>query len=177
MVTQHPRRRVLSLAAGAAALPSVSRISWAQAYPSRPVRIIVGFPAGGGQDIAARLIAQWLSARLGQRFIVENRPGAGSNIAVEAVARAVPDGYTLLLVGPPVAINATLYEKLNYSFVRDIAPVGSILRGANVMEVHPSVPVSSVVAFIDYAKANPGRLSMASAGSGPRSMSPANCSR
>jgi tripartite-type tricarboxylate transporter receptor subunit TctC len=160
------RRQFLHLAAGFAALPAVSRTAQAQAYPTRPVRVIVGFPAGGGQDIAARLIAQWLSQRLGQQFIVENRPGAASNIAVEAVARAAPDGYTLLLVGPPVAINATLYEKLNYNFVRDIAPVASILRGANVMEVHPSVPVRSVVAFIDYAKANPGKLSMASAGIG-----------
>jgi tripartite-type tricarboxylate transporter receptor subunit TctC len=160
------RRKFLHLAAGVAALPAVSRTAQAQAYPTRPVRVIVGFPAGGGQDIAARLIAQWLSQRLGQQYIVENRPGAASNIAVEAVARAAPDGYTLLLVGPPVAINATLYEKLNYNFVRDIAPVASILRGANVMEVHPSVPVRSVVAFIDYAKANSGKLSMASAGIG-----------
>jgi tripartite-type tricarboxylate transporter receptor subunit TctC len=156
----------LHLVAGAAALPAASRFAWAQAYPTRPVRIIVGFPPGGGQDIAARLMAQGLSERLGQQFFVENRPGAASNIAIEAVARAAPDGYTLLLVGPPVAINATLYDKLNYNFIRDIAPVGSIFRGANVMEVHPSVPVSSVVAFIDYAKANPGKLSMASAGVG-----------
>ena len=125
-----PRRQFLHLAAGAAALPAVSRFAWAQTYPTRPVRIIVGFAAGGPNDILARLMGQWLSERLGQPFVIENRPGAGSNIATEAVVRAPPDGYTLLLVGPPNAINATLYDKLNFNFIRDIAPVASIIRGA-----------------------------------------------
>ena len=161
-----PRRQFLHLAAGAAALPALSRIARAQAYPSRPVRIIVGFPAGGATDIVARLMGQWLSERLGQPFVIENRPGAGSNIGTEAVVRAPPDGYTLLLVGPPNAINATLYDKLNFNFIRDIAPVASIIRVPNVMVVNPSVPAKTVPEFIAYAKANPGKINMASAGNG-----------
>ena len=161
-----PRRQFLHLAAGAAALPAVSRFAWAQTYPSRPVRMIVGFAAGGATDILARLIGQWLSERLGQPFVIENRPGAGSNIATEAVVRAPPDGYTLLLVGSPNAINATLYDKLNFNFIRDIAPVASIIRGALVMVVHPSVPAKTVPEFIAYAKANPGKINMASGGIG-----------
>jgi tripartite-type tricarboxylate transporter receptor subunit TctC len=153
------------LAAGAAALP-ISRIARAQAYPSRPVRVIVGVPAGGGFDIVARLIAQWLSEHLGQQFIVENRPGAGTNIATEAVVRAPADGYTILLVGPPAAINATLYEKLNFNFIRDIAPVAGISRDRNVMVVNASFPSKTVPEFIAYAKANPGKINMASAGIG-----------
>ena len=161
-----PRRQFLHLAAGAAALPAVSRIAWAQTYPTRPVRIIVGFAAGGATDIVARLMGQWLSERLGQQFIIENRPGAGSNIATEAVVRAPPDGYTLLLVSPANAINATLYDKLNFNFIRDIAPVAGIIRVPNVMEVNPSVPAKTVPEFIAYAKANPGKINMASAGIG-----------
>src|SRR5882757_9532298 len=136
-----PRRQFLHLAAGAAAVPAVSRIAGAQAYPSRPVRIVVGFPPGGGTDIAARLIGQWLSERLGQQFVIENRPGAGGNIGTEVVVRAAPDGYTLLLASTANAVNATLYDKLNYNFIRDIAPVAGILRVPLVMEVHPSIPV------------------------------------
>ena len=153
-----PRRHFLYLAAGAAALPAVSRIAWAQTYPTRPVRIVVGFPPGGGADITARLIGQWLSERLGQPFIIDNRPGAGSNIATEAVVRAPADGYTLLLVGAFNAVNATLYDKLNFVFVRDIAPVVSFFRGPNVLVVNPSVPAKSVPELIAYAKANPGKL-------------------
>ena len=147
-------------------LPAVSRFAWAQTYPSRSVRIIVGFAAGGPNDILARLISQWLSERLGQPFVIENRPGAGSNIATEAVVRAPPDGYTLLLVGSPNAINATLYDKLNFNFIRDIAPIASLMRGALVMVVHPSVPVTTLPEFIAYAKANPGKLSYGSGGVG-----------
>ena len=161
-----PRRRLLHLAAGAAALPIVLRFAWAQAYPSRPVRIVVGFSAGGTVDIMARLMGQWLSERLGQPFIIENRPGAGTNIATEAVVRAPADGYTLLLVNPPNAINATLYNKLNYNFIRDIAPVAGLASVANVMAVNPSVPATTVPAFIAYAKANPGKVNMASSGIG-----------
>jgi len=157
-----PRRTFLHLAAGAAALPSVSRIARAQAYPSRPVRIIVGFPAGGGADIVARLIGQWLSERLGQQFIIENRPGAGSNIATEAVVRAAPDGYTLLLFQSANAFNATLYDKLNFNFIRDIAPVAGIIVVPNVMVVHPSVPAKTVPELIAYSKANPGKINIAS---------------
>src|SRR5207248_1128898 len=138
------RRQFLHLAAGAAVLPAVSRVASAQAYPSRPVRIIVGFAAGGPADIIARLIAQWLSERLGQQFVVENRTGAGTNIATEAVVRAPPDGYTLLLASSANARNATLYEKLNFNFIRDIVPVASLIRAANVLEVNPSVPVRTV---------------------------------
>ena len=160
------RRRFLHLAAGAAALPASSGSAWAQSYPSRPVRIVVGFAAGGPNDILARLIGQWLSERLGQQFIVENRPGAGSNIATEAVVRAPADGYTLLLVGSPNAINATLYEKLEFNFIQDIAPVAGLIRGALVMVVHPSVPARTLPEFTAYAKANPGKLSYGSGGVG-----------
>ena len=160
------RRSFLRFAAGAAAFPTVSRIAMAQTYPLRPVHVIVSFAAGGPTDILARLIGQWLSERLGQPFVIENRPGGGTNIATEAVVRAPADGYTLLLVGPPQAINATLYDKLNFNFLRDIAPVAGIIRAPNVMEVNPSVPAKTVSEFIAYAKANPGRVNMASAGNG-----------
>jgi tripartite-type tricarboxylate transporter receptor subunit TctC len=161
-----PRRRFLHLVASAVALPAASRFAWAQSYPSQPVRIIVGFAAGGPNDILARMIGQWLSERLRQPFVIENRPGAGSNIATEVVVRAPPDGYTLLLVGSPNAINATLYEKLNFNFVRDIAPVASFMRGALVMVVNPSLPAKTLPEFIAYAKANPGKLSYGSGGVG-----------
>jgi tripartite-type tricarboxylate transporter receptor subunit TctC len=160
------RRRFLQLAAGSAALPVVSRIARAQAYPSRPVRIVVGFAAGGGVDIVARLIGQWLSERLGQQFVIENRPGAATNIGTEAVVRAPADGYTLLLADASAAINATLYDKLNFYFISDIAPVAGIIRVANVMEVNPSFPAKTVPEFIGYAKANPGKINFASGGSG-----------
>jgi tripartite-type tricarboxylate transporter receptor subunit TctC len=160
------RRKFLHLAAGAAALPALSRFVWAQAYPSRPVRIIVGFPAGGPVDIVARLMGQWLSERLGQQFVVENRPGAGGNIATEVAIRAQADGYTLLSVVSPHAINATLYDKLNFNFVRDIAAVAGIIREPQFIEVHPSFPAKTVPEFIAYAKANPGKINMASAGNG-----------
>jgi len=161
-----PRRQFLHLAAGAAALPAISRIARAQAYPSRPVRMVVGNAAGGAPDIFARLIGQWLSDRLGQPFLVENRPGAATNIATEAVVRAPPDGYTLLLIPTTGAINATVYDKLNFNFIRDIAPVASVVRLPLIMLVHPSVPVKTVPEFIAYAKANPGKISMASTGIG-----------
>ncbi len=161
-----PRRKFLHLAAGAAVLPALSRIATAQAYPARPVRLVVAFPAGGSSDIVARLVGQWLSERLGQAFIIENRPGAGTNIGTEVVVRAAPDGYTLLLAVTPNAIAATLYEKLNFDFIRDIAPVASILRAPNVMVVNPSFPAKTVPEFIAYAKANPGKINMASAGTG-----------
>ena len=161
-----PRRRFLRLAAGACAFPALSRLAWGQSYPSRPVRIIVGFAVGGPNDILARLIGQRLSQRLGQQFVVENRPGAGSNLATEAVVRAPADGYTLLLVGSPNAINATLYDNLDFNFIRDIAPVASLIRGALVMLVHPSVPAKTLPEFIAYAKANPGKLSYGSGGIG-----------
>ena len=157
-----PRRKFLHLIAGAAALPAISRAARAQAYPSRPVRIIAGFPAGGGADIVARLIGQWLSERLGQQFVIENRPGAGTNIATEAVVRAAADGYTLLLVHASNAFNATLYDKLNFNFIRDIAPVASITVVPNVMVVNPSVPAKTVPELIAYAKANPGKINIAS---------------
>jgi tripartite-type tricarboxylate transporter receptor subunit TctC len=160
------RRQFLHLAASAAALPAVSRFARAQAYPTRPVRIIVGFPAGGGSDTTARLIGQLLSERLGQPFIIENRPGAGTNIATEAVVKAPPDGYTLLLINGTNAINATLYNKLNFNFIRDIAPVAGIGRFSNMMVVHPSFPAKTVPEFIAYAKTNPGKLNMASGGNG-----------
>jgi tripartite-type tricarboxylate transporter receptor subunit TctC len=160
------RRRFLHLAAGVVAVPVLRRIAWAQAYPARPVRIIVGFAAGGSTDIIARLMGQWLSERLGQPFIIENRIGAASNIAAEAVVRSRPDGYTLFLAGSTNAINATLYEKLTFSFVRDMAPVASIMLTPLTMDVNTSVPVSTVPEFIAYAKANPGKLNMGSGGVG-----------
>jgi tripartite-type tricarboxylate transporter receptor subunit TctC len=161
-----PRRQFLHLGAGVVALPAVSRIARAQAYPSRPVRLIAPFPPGGGTDITARLIGQSLSERLGQPFVIENRPGAGSNMGTEAVVRAPADGYTLLMVGSSNAINATLYDKLNFNFIRDIAPVAGIASQPLIMEVNPSVPARTVPEFIAYAKANPGKLNMASAGKG-----------
>jgi tripartite-type tricarboxylate transporter receptor subunit TctC len=160
------RRKFLHLAAGAAALPMVSRIAWAQAYPTKPVRLIVPFAAGGPNDILSRLLGQWLSERLGQPFITESRPGAGGNIGTEAVVRAPPDGHTLLQVAAVHAINATLYEKLNFNFIRDIAPVATIMRGPFVMVVNPSVPAETASQFIAYAKANPGKISFASVGNG-----------
>jgi tripartite-type tricarboxylate transporter receptor subunit TctC len=160
------RRQFLHLAAGAAVLPAVSRIARAQTYPTRPVRIVVGFAPGGANDIIARLIGQWLSERLGQSFVIDNRPGANSNIATEAVVRASPDGYMLLMAGPQHAINATFYEQLNYNFLRDIVLVGSISRELNAMVVHPSFPAQTVPQFIAYAKANPGKINMGSAGIG-----------
>jgi tripartite-type tricarboxylate transporter receptor subunit TctC len=161
-----PRRQFLQLAAGAVVLPAVSRFAWAQTYPTRPVHIIVGFAAGGSVDISARLIGQWLSERLGQPFVVENRPGAGSNVGTEAVVRAPTDGYTLLLVAPANANNATLYDNLSFNFIRDIAPVAGVIRLPDVMVVHPSASVKTVPEFIAYAKANPGKVNMASAGIG-----------
>ena len=161
-----PRRTFLHLAAGAAALPATSRFAWAQAYPTRPVRIIVPFPAGQATDTIARLVGQSLLERLGQPFIIENRPGAGGNIGTESVVRATPDGYTLLLVGLPNAMNATLYKKLNFNFIRDIAPVASIGGTPYVMVINPSVPAKTVPEFIAYAKANPSKINMASSGSG-----------
>jgi tripartite-type tricarboxylate transporter receptor subunit TctC len=165
-VMKLPRRNFLHLAAGAAALPAVSRIATAQTYPSRPVRLIVPVAPGGAYDITARLIGPWLSERLGQQFVIDNRPGGGTNIGTEAVVRAPADGYTLLLVGAASAINATLYDKLNFNFIRDIAPVAGITRAPEVMVVHPSVPAKTVPEFIAYAKANPGKLTMASGGIG-----------
>ena len=160
-----PRRNFLHLAAGAAALPAASRFAWAQAYPTRPVRLIEGVGAGGAGDIVARLIGQSLSERLGQSFVIENRSGAASNIATVAVVRASPDGYTLLLITTANALNATMF-KLNFDFIHDIAPVASIVRVPYVMEVHPSVPAKTVAEFIAYAKANPGKINLASAGIG-----------
>ena len=160
------RRKFLHLAAGAAALVAAPGTMWAQAYPARPVRLIVGFAPGGAADITARLIGQWLSERLGQQFIVENRPGAGTNIATDAVVRAAPDGYTLLLVSVANTVNATLYDKLNFNFIADIAPVAGLIRGPLVMDLNPSVPARTVPDFIAYAKANPGKINVASAGNG-----------
>jgi tripartite-type tricarboxylate transporter receptor subunit TctC len=162
-----PRRRFLHLAAGAAALPALSRLAWAQAYPARPVRIVVGFAAGSTTDILARLMGQWLSQRLGQQFVVENRPGAGGNIGAETVLKATADGYTLLMVPPAVAANATLYKHLSFDFIRDAAPVAGVVRVPNVVEVNPSVPVKTIPELIAYAKARP--LSFASAGIGTAS--------
>ena len=177
LVTQHPRRRVLSLAAGAAALPAVSRISWAKAYPSRPVRLVVGYPAGGGTDITARLIGQWLSERLAQPFNTENRPGAGSNIATEAVVRAPPDGYTLLVFNPAAAINTTFYGKLNYYFLRDIAPVASITHLPGIMVINPAFPAKTVPEFVAYSKANPAKSTWRRPASETSATSWPNCSK
>jgi tripartite-type tricarboxylate transporter receptor subunit TctC len=160
------RRNFLHLVAGAAALPAVARIAWAQAYPTRPVRMIVPFGPAGATDITARVIGQWLSEGLGQQFVIENRPGAGGNIGTEAVVRAPPDGYTLLLANAAHAINATLYSKLNFNFVRDIAPVAPIVRFPYIMVLSPSVPATTLPEFIAYAKANPGKINMASPGIG-----------
>src|SRR5215471_2176099 len=160
------RRRFLHLAAGAAALPALSRGASAQAYPSRPVRIIAGFATGGNVDIAARLIGQWLSERAGQPFVVENRPGAGSNIAAEVVAKAAPDGYTLLLTTAANAVNVTLYDKSSFDLIRDIAPVAGIYREPYVLLLHPSVPATTIPQLIAYAKASPGKLNLATGGSG-----------
>ena len=161
-----PRRKFLHLAAGAAALPAITRVASAQSYPVRPVHLLAGFPPGGIVDLIARLIGQWLSERLGQQFVIENRPGAGSNIATELVARATPDGYTLLLVSSVNAWNTAIYDKLNFNFVRDIAPVASIIRTPAVMEVNPSVPAKTVPEFIAYAEANPGKIDMGTGGPG-----------
>ena len=161
-----PRRQLLHLVAGAAALPAVARTASAQSYPTRPVRIVVGFAAGQAIDIVTRIVGQSLSERLGQQFIIENRPGAGGNIGTEVVVRAPPDGYTLLAIGSNNMINATLYEKLNYDFIQDIAPVASIYRVPQVVEVNPSFPATTLPEFIEYAKANPGKINFASAGSG-----------
>src|SRR4029077_13540356 len=160
------RRHVLHLSAGAAALPAVSRIARAQTYPSRPVRLIVPLAPAGASDILARLIGQWLSERLGQQFVIDNRPGGGGNIGTEAVVRAPADGYTLLLVGGLNAVNATFYDKLNYNFIRDIAPVASIIRTPFVMAVNPTVAAKTVPEFIAYAKTSPGKINYASAGTG-----------
>jgi tripartite-type tricarboxylate transporter receptor subunit TctC len=161
-----PRRHILKLAAAAIAAPAVVRSAWAQSYPARSVRIIIGYTPGGSADITARLMGQWLSERMGQPFVVESRPGGGTNIATEAVVRAAPDGYTLLLVAPANAINASLYEKLNYDFIRDTAPIAGLIRFPNVMEVNPAVPAKTVPEFIAYAKANPGKINYASSGNG-----------
>ena len=161
-----PRRSLLHLAAGATVLSALSRMAIAETYPARPVRIIVPFGSAGATDIVARVLGHWLSDRLGQQFIVDNRPGAGSNIGTEAVVRSAPDGYTLLLVGPPAAINASLYEKLSFNFMRDIAPIAAIVRFPNVMVVNPSVPATTVPELIAYAKAHPGKINFASTGIG-----------
>jgi len=161
-----PRRRFLRLAAATAAFPALSTIARAQGYPTRPLHMIIGYPPGGSADMTARLMAQWLSERLGQTVVIESRPGAGSNIAAEAVVNAPPDGYTLLLVAPANAINASLYDKLNYNFIRDMAPVAGLIRFPNVVVVNPSVPVKTIPELIAYAKANPGKLNMASSGNG-----------
>jgi tripartite-type tricarboxylate transporter receptor subunit TctC len=163
------RRQFLHLASAAAALRFAPQVAWAQSYPTRPVRIVVGFAAGGPNDIIARLIGQWLAERFGQPFVIDNRPGAASNIGTEAVVKAPPDGYTLLLAASTNAINTALYDKLNFNFISDLAPVASIIRSSNVMLVNPSVPAKTVPEFIAYAKANPGKINMASAGSGSAS--------
>jgi tripartite-type tricarboxylate transporter receptor subunit TctC len=172
-----PHRRQFLLAAGAATLPVVSRVAMAQTYPTRPVRIIVGFAPGSGTDIMARLIAPWLSERIGQQVVVENRPGAGSNIATEAVINSSPDGYTLLLVAVPNAVDVTLYESLKFDFVRDLVPVGGLGREPYVVVVNPLVPIRAIPELIAYAKANPGKINMASGGSGSGNHISANCSR
>jgi tripartite-type tricarboxylate transporter receptor subunit TctC len=160
------RRQFLHLAAGAAALPAVCRIAMAQAYPTRPVRIVVPVTPGGTTDVTARLISQWLSERLSQQFIIENRPGGATNIGTEAVVRAPADGYMLLVVGSTAAINATLFERLSFNFIRDTAPVASIVRVPQVMQINPSLPVTTVPEFIAYAKANPGKIAIGSGGNG-----------
>jgi tripartite-type tricarboxylate transporter receptor subunit TctC len=160
------RRRLLQFAAGVSALPLAPHVARAQSYPARPVRLVIGYTPGGSADITARLIGQWLTERLGQSFVVESRPGGGTNIATEAVVRAAPDGYTLLLVAPANAINATLYEKLNFDFIRDSTPIAGLIRFPNVMEVNPGVPAKTVPEFIAYAKANPGKINYASSGNG-----------
>jgi tripartite-type tricarboxylate transporter receptor subunit TctC len=165
-IMKFPRRRFLGMAAAAAALPTASRVAKAQTYPVRPVQLTVYFAAGGGNDIIARLVGQWLSERLGQQFVILNRPGGGGNIGTEAVVRAAPDGYSLLFVSTPSATNATLYDKLGFNFIRDITPVACISREPNVMVISPSVPAKSVPEFIEYAKANPGKINYASAGIG-----------
>ena len=161
-----PRRKFLHLAAGVAALPAVSRIARAQTYPARPVRVMVGFAAAGPTDISARVIGQWLTDRLGQGFVIENRPGASSNLATEAVVNAPPDGYTLLVLGAPAAINATLFDNLKFNVIRDITPIAGIIRVPEVMVVNPSVPAKTVAEFIAYAKANRGKINMAASGAG-----------
>jgi len=171
-----PRRRFLRLAAGAAALPAISRVALAQAYPTRPLHLIIGY-TGGSADLTARLIGQWLSARLGQTIVVDSRPGGGTIIATESVVHAPPDGYTLLLVAPANAINASLYEKLNHDFIRDIVPVAAINRFPNVMEVNPSVPVTTVPEFIAYAKTHRASSTWRPPATGPRSTCLASCSR
>jgi len=171
------RRQFLHLVTGAVALPAVSRLASGQAYPTRPVRIIHGFFTGGSADLFARLIGQWLSERLGQPFIIENRPGAGGNIATETVVRAAPDGYTLLLVTVSNAINEVLFEKLNFNFIRDVVPIATVTRGIGVMVVNPSFPAKSVPELIAYAKANPGKMNMASGGNGGPQHIYANISR
>jgi tripartite-type tricarboxylate transporter receptor subunit TctC len=160
------RRQFLQLAAGAAALPVTSEVANAQTYPARPLRLLTGYTPGGSSDLTARLMGQWLSEKLGQSFVIENRPGGGTNIATEAVVRAAPDGYTLLLVAPANAINATLYDKLNFDFLRDIEPVAGIIRFPNVVVINPSLPINSIPELIAYATANPGKLNMASSGIG-----------
>jgi tripartite-type tricarboxylate transporter receptor subunit TctC len=166
LVTQHPRRSILSLAASAATLPVVSRIAWGQAYPSRPVRIVVPFGPASAPDIVARLTVQWLSERLGQQFFIDNRPGAGGNIGTEAVVRAPADGHTLLMIGTWSAIGASLYDQLNFVFLRDIVPIASIARTAHAMTVNSSLPAKTIPEFVAYAKANPGKLNMATASTG-----------
>jgi tripartite-type tricarboxylate transporter receptor subunit TctC len=161
-----PRRAFLRLAAGAAAVPAVSRIARAQAYPLRPVHWIVSFPAGGPNDVVARIIGQYLSEHLGQQFVIENRPGAGGNVGMQSVLSSAPDGYTIAFVGPNYAINTTLYDKLPFNFIRDSVPIGGTMRLANVMEVHPAVPANTVAELIAYAKANPGKINFASGGVG-----------
>src|SRR5262245_1106631 len=169
MIMKPSRRNFLHVTAGATTLLAIPRLAWAQSYPARPVRIIVGFPAGGTTDISARLIANWLSEQFGQQFIVENRPGAGTNMATEAVARASADGYTLLMATTSNAINATLYERLNYNFLRDIVPVVGVIRSPFVLEVHPALPVKTAPELIAYAKANPAKINLASFGTGTSS--------
>src|SRR5215203_4848785 len=161
-----PRRQFLHLAGGGALLPALSKFASAQTYPARPIRLVIGYTPGGSADLTARLMGQWLSERLGQSFVVENRPGGGTNIATESVLRAPPDGYTLLLAAPANAINATLYDKLNFNFLRDVEPVAGLIRFPNVVVVNPAVPVKTIPELIAYAKANPGKLNMASSGNG-----------